>query len=81
MKKIISFEIELNDEYVKDWEKEQLEYHTKLYGNEEEAKLVLKENPIEKSLAEDIEGFIINECEGMIDSVKYKIEKDESEMD
>ena len=41
MKKIIKIEIEIDDEYIKKWNKDFLNYHTNLYKNEENTGLIV----------------------------------------
>ena len=71
MKKIIKVEIELDDTYVKEWSEDFLKYHTGLYQDEEKARRVLEENPVEKSIAHDIEDYLENYQEGLISCDTY----------
>lgn len=61
MKKIIQIEVEIDDSFVEKWNKDFIDYHTTLYKSEEKAIEALKENPIEKAIADWITDFAINE--------------------
>lgn len=60
MKATIQIEVEIDDQYVENWKKRFLDYHTTLYKSEEKAMQALKENPIEKTLADDIADYVTN---------------------
>ena len=77
MKKIIKIEIEIDDEYVKKWNKDFLNYHTDLYKNEEKAQKTLEENPLEQAIGESIEDYLENYQEGLL-SCNYYIEESNS---
>ena len=49
MKKIIKIEIEIDDEYIKKWNKDFLNYHTNLYKNEEKAQKILEKKSFRTS--------------------------------
>ena len=66
MKKIIKIEIEIDDEYVKKWNKDFLNYHTDLYKNEEKAQKALEENPLEKGIWHSIEDYLDHFQEGLL---------------
>ena len=66
MKKIIKIEIEIDDEYVKKWNKDFLNYHTDLYKNEEKAQKVLEENPLEMAIGHSIEDYLDHYQEGLL---------------
>lgn len=71
MKKIIKVEIEIDDAYVKKWNKNFLKYHTGLYQDEDKARKALEENPIEKLIASKIEDYINNNHVGLISCNTY----------
>lgn len=71
MKKIIRIEIEIDDEYVKKWNKDFLNYHANLYKNEEKAQNALEENPLEKAIGHQIEDFLENYYEGLLSCDSY----------
>ena len=77
MKKIIKIEIEIDDEYIKKWNKDFLHYHTNLYKNEEKAQKTLEENPLEQAIGESIEDYLENYQEGLL-SCNYYIEESNS---
>ena len=77
MKKIIKIEIEIDDEYVKKWNEDFLNYHASLYKNEEKAQKILEENPLETAIGESIEDYLENYQEGLL-SCKYYIEESNS---
>lgn len=60
MKKYIKIELDISDEFIKNWNNDFLQHHFSLYKNEEKAEEALKSNPFEKSLAEEIEEYINN---------------------
>lgn len=60
MKRTIKVEIEISDKYIENWNKNHIEYYTSLYKNEEKAKKVVEENPLEKAIAIDVEHYIGN---------------------
>lgn len=66
MKKIIKIEIKIDDEYVKKWNKDFLNYYTDLYKNEEKAQKALEENPLEKAIGRSIEDYLENYQEGLL---------------
>ena len=66
MKKIIKIEIEIDDEYVKKWNKDFLNYHTDLYKNEEKAQKALEENPLENAIGRSIEDYLDHYQEGLL---------------
>ena len=66
MKKTIKIEIKIDDEYVKKWNKDFLNYHTDLYKNEEKAQKALKENPLEKAIGHSIEDYLDHYQEGLL---------------
>ena len=66
MKKIIKIEIEIDDEYVKRWNKDFLNYHTDLYKNEEKAQKALEENPLEKAIGHSIEDYLDHYQDGLL---------------
>lgn len=66
MKRTIKLELEINDEYVKQWSKNYFEYHKNLYhGDEEKARKILEENPLEKAIGHEIEDYVVNSIEGV----------------
>ena len=77
MKKIIKIEIEIDDEYVKKWNKDFLNYHTDLYKNEEKAQKILEQNPLEQVIGHSIEDYLENYQEGLL-SCNYYIEESNS---
>ena len=66
MKKTIKIEIEINDQYVKTWNKDFLCYYTDLYKNEEKAQKALEANPLEKAIAHSIEDYLDHYQEGLL---------------
>lgn len=66
MKKIIKIEIEIDDEYVKKWNKDFLNYYTDLYKNEEKAQKALEENPLEMAIGHSIEDYLDHYQEGLL---------------
>lgn len=66
MKKTIRVEIEIDDKYVEEWNKDFLSYHTKLYRSEEKGKKALEENPLEKGIALQIKSFLENYQYGLL---------------
>ena len=66
MKKIIKIEIEIDDEYVKKWNKDFLNYHTDLYKNEEKAQKALEENPLEMAIGHSIEDYLDHYQDGLL---------------
>ena len=71
MKKIIKIEIEIDDEYVKKWNKDFLNYHTNLYKNEEKAQKILEKNPLEQVIGHSIEDYLENYQEGLLSCNSY----------
>lgn len=71
MKKIIKIEIEIDDEYIKKWNKDFLNYHTNLYKNEEKAQKILEENPLEQAIGHSIEDYLENYQEGLLSCNSY----------
>ena len=71
MKKIIKIEIEIDDEYVKKWNKDFLNYHTNLYKNEEKAQKILEQNPLEQVIGHSIEDYLENYQEGLLSCNSY----------
>ena len=66
MKRIIKLELEINDDYVKQYSDDFLRYHINLYnGDEEKARQILKENPIEKAIANEIEENVVDYISGV----------------
>lgn len=68
MKAIIQLEIELDDKYVEEWNEHFKNYHASLYKSEEKGIQALKENPIEKAIANAIEDYLDNSVEGVLRS-------------
>ena len=61
MKTTLKVEVEIDDEFVKEYNDNSLAYHTTLYkGDKERAEKTLKENPVEKALAQELEDDISN---------------------
>lgn len=71
MKKIIKIEIEIDDEYIKKWNKDFLNYHTNLYKNEEKAQKILEQNPLEQVIGHSIEYYLENYQEGLLSCNSY----------
>ena len=71
MKKIIKIEIEIDDDYVKKWNKDFLNYHTNLYKNEEKAQKILEQNPLEQVIGHSIEEYLENYQEGLLSCNSY----------
>lgn len=71
MKKIIKIEIEIDDEYIKEWNKDFLNYHTNLYKNEEKAQKILEQNPLEQVIGHSIEDYLENSQEGLLSCNSY----------
>ena len=71
MKKIIKIEIEIDDEYIKKWNKDFLNYHTNLYKNEEKAQKILEKNPLEQVIRHSIEDYLENYQEGLLSCNSY----------
>ena len=71
MEKIIKIEIKIDDEYVKKWNKDFLNYYTDLYKNEEKAQKALEENPLEKAIGHSIEDYLDNYQEGLLYCYSY----------
>ena len=71
MKKIIKIEIEIDDEYIKKWNKDFLNYHTNLYKNEEKAQKILEQNPLEQVIGHLIEDYLENYQEGLLSCNSY----------
>ena len=66
MKRIIKLELEINDDYVKQWSDDIIRYHTNLYnGDVEKARQTLKENPVEKAIANEIEENVVDYISGV----------------
>ena len=66
MKRIIKLKLEINDDYIKQWSDDILRYHTNLYnGDEEKARQTLKENPVEKAIANEIEEYVVDYISGV----------------
>ena len=76
MKKIIKIEIEIDDEYIKKWNKDFLNYHTNLYKNEEKAQKILEQNPLEQVIGHSIEDYLENYQEGLLSCNSYIEEPD-----
>jgi hypothetical protein len=77
MKAKILVEIELNDEYVEKWNKNFQDYHTDLYKSEEKGKKALEENPIEKGIASQIEDWVYNYQDGIVNCKATVIRKND----
>lgn len=60
MKATIQIEVDIDDQYVEDWKKRFLDFHTTLYKSEEKAMQALKENSLVKSIAIEIEDYATN---------------------
>ena len=71
MKMIIKIEIEIDDEYIKKWNKDFLNYHTNLYKNEEKAQKILEQNPLEQVIGHSIEDYLENYQEGLLSCNSY----------
>ena len=71
MKKIIKIEIEIDDEYIKKWNKDFLNYHTNLYKNEEKAQKILEKNPLERFIGHSMEDYLENYQEGLLSCNSY----------
>ncbi len=71
MKKIIKIEIEIDDEYIKKWNKDFLNYHTNLYKNEEKTQKILEQNPLEQVIGHSIEDYLENYQEGLLSCNSY----------
>ena len=71
MKRIIKIEIEIDDEYIKKWNKDFLNYHTNLYKNEEKAQKILEQNPLEQVIGHSIEDYLENYQEGLLSCNSY----------
>ena len=71
MKKIIKIEIEIDDEYIKKWNKDFLNYHTNLYKNEEKAQKILEKNPLEQVIGHSIGDYLEHYQEGLLSCNSY----------
>ena len=61
MKRSIKLNIEIPDDYLKEWNERFYNFHLQLYNNDaEKARQTLKDNPFETTLGEDIVEHILN---------------------